>query len=46
MMNSGLKAIAIAAITVGCLIAITMGAEAFPTLGIGFVGIWAIDELA
>lgn len=46
MMNSGgLKAIAIAIITLGCLAAITFGADPLPTFAIGFSGVWAIDEL-
>lgn len=46
MMNSGgLKAIAIAMVTVGCLVAITLGADTLSALAIGFVGVWAIDEL-
>ena len=37
MMNSGgLKAIAIAMITIGCLVALTLGADALSTLAIGF----------
>lgn len=46
MMNSGgLKVIAIAMITIGCLVAITLGADPLPTFAIGFAGVWAIDEL-
>ena len=45
-MNSGLKAIAIAAITVGCLVAVIMDADPLTTLAIGFVGVWVIDDLA
>lgn len=45
-MNSGLKALAIAVITVGCLVAMIMKADPLTTLCIGFVGVWAIDELA
>ena len=46
MMNSGgLKAIAITIITIGCLAAITLGADPLSTLAIGFVGIWIIDDL-
>ncbi len=41
----GLKAIAIAMITLGCLAAITLGADPLPVFAIGFSGVWAIDEL-
>lgn len=46
MMNSGgLKAIAIAIITIGCLAAIILGEDTLSTLTIGLVGVLAIDEL-
>ena len=46
MMNfGGLKAIAIAMITIGCLIAITLKADLLSVFAIGFLGVWAIDEL-
>lgn len=46
MMNhGGLKAIAIAMITVGCLTAVVLGAEPLIVLAIGFVGVSAIDVL-
>ena len=46
MMNSGgLKAIAIAMITIGCLVAIILEADSLLTFAIGCAGIWAIDEL-
>ena len=46
MMNSGgLKAMAIAMITIGCLVANVMGANPLTTIVIGFLGVWAIDEL-
>lgn len=46
MMNSGgLKAIAIALVTLGCLVAITLEADPLSTMVIGFLGVWAIDEL-
>ena len=47
MMNSGgLKAIVIAMITIGCLVAITLKADPLSVFAIGFSGVWAIDELA
>ena len=47
MMNSGgLKAIAIALITIGCLVAVVLEADPLSTFAIGFCGVWAIDELA
>ena len=46
MMNSGgLKAIAIAMITIGCLVANVMEANPLTTIVIGFLGVWVIDEL-
>lgn len=46
MMNSGgLKAIAIAMITIGCLVAVVLKADLLSIFVIGFLGIWAIDEL-
>jgi hypothetical protein len=46
MMNSGgLKAIAIAMVTIGCLVAITLGADTLSVLAIGFVGVGAIEVL-
>lgn len=46
MMNSGgLKAIAIAMITIGCLVATVMGVNPITTIVIGFLGVMAIDEL-
>ena len=46
MMNSGgLKTIAITVIIIGCLAAITLGADLLPTFAIGFLGVWGIDEL-
>lgn len=46
MMNSGgLKAIAIAIITIGCLVAITLGADILPILAIECTGTLAIYGL-
>ena len=45
-MNTGLKALSIAAITVSCVIGIILKADPLTVLTIGFLGVWAIDELA
>lgn len=45
MMNSGLKILAIAAITISCLIAAIMKADPLSIMIIGFIGVWALDEL-
>ena len=40
-----MKAIAISIITVGCLVALAKGIDFFSIFTIGFLGVWAIDEL-
>lgn len=44
-MNSGFKALSIAIITVGCIVGAILKADPLTILTIGFLGIWAIDEL-
>lgn len=44
-MNTGLKALSIAIITIGCIVGAILKADLLTILTIGFFGVLAIDEL-